>query len=125
MESAATSFEAKSAALRAGHDGARDRSLAIWELGPRAALRVPLGRALRVALDAGATWQRADATDPVLGRRREDWQLDATGALEWDLGASLTLRAACAGRVARSNVGEFSYGRIVPGLSLGWVRGIL
>jgi hypothetical protein len=114
-----------SAALRASHDGAEEPALALRELGPRVSLRRPLARGWRTALDLGWTWLRADATDPILGKRREDHLLDAAAALEVELGARFTLRLSCAGRLARSNVGELSYSRIVPSVGLSYVRGLL
>ncbi len=112
-------------AWHAGLDAARDRSLGWVEQGPRAALRLPLGRDARVGLDLAYTWRRYSAFDVALGAQRDDRYADLAASLEYELAARWTLRASLGARRAFSNLPDFVYTRFVPLVGIAYTVGIL
>ncbi|HSM92563.1 MAG TPA: hypothetical protein VLT47_06700 [Anaeromyxobacteraceae bacterium] len=119
--------------LGAGWGWARDATdLAVlrWsEQGPRADLRLLLGRRSRVAAEAGATFRTYDQHDPgvvyattaAAGAAQRDVILDGGAAFEHDVGAGVTLRLALLARWSHSNVPAFDYTKVVPSASVGVV----
>jgi hypothetical protein len=110
-------------AYGAARDLARASDLSYVEHGPRAELRIALGRRARVGLEGGASFREYDAASALAGTVRSDLVLDATALAELDLGAHLTLRAAVQGRRASSTLDALDYEKLVPSLGLLWMAG--
>lgn len=106
-----------------GRDAANDAVLSWIEHGPRAELRVALGRAL-LGADLSATWRAYDAYDAALLARRADTYLDAAAFAEWDLDGRFSVRAALLGRRALSNVPTFAYDKLLPTIGIGYTIGL-
>ncbi len=106
-----------------GRDVARDPVLTWVEQGPRAELRVAVGR-LWLGTDVAATWREYDTFDATLGARRSDRYLDATAFAEVDLAVNWTARFALMARRAASNVPAFEYDKFVPTLGIGYTLGL-
>jgi tetratricopeptide (TPR) repeat protein len=107
----------------AARDLARAVDLSYVEHGPRAELRVALGRSARLGVEGGASFRRYDAGSAAGAPARADEVYDASALAELDLGARLVLRTAVQGRVARSSLGALEYDKIVPSLGLLWMAG--
>jgi tetratricopeptide (TPR) repeat protein len=112
-------------AWHGGWDAARDPSLAWREQGPRAGVRLSLGRDAWIGLDAALTFRGYDEVDPALGVARADRYVDLGALLERDLSERWTLRASLSARRALSNVADFEYTRLVPSIGLAWTIGLL
>ncbi len=110
-------------AYGAGRDVARDPVLTWVEQGPRAELRVAVGR-LWLGADVAVTWREYDTFDPTLGARRSDRYLDGTAFAEVDLAANWTARFALMARNAWSNVAGFGYDKVVPTFGVGYTLGL-
>ncbi len=110
-------------AYGAGRDAASDPVLSWLEHGPRAELRIAVGRAL-LGADASVTWRPYDSYDPALSARRADTYLDAAAFAEWELDGRLSLRLSLLGRRALSNVPAFAYDKILPTVGIGYTVGL-
>jgi tetratricopeptide (TPR) repeat protein len=104
-------------------DVTRDPALTWAEQGPRAELRVALGR-MWLGTDVAATWRGYDSVDATLGARRSDRYLDATAFAELDVAANWTARFALMARSADSNVPGFAYDKLLPTLGIGYTLGL-
>lgn len=105
-------------------DATRTADLSYVEHGPRADLRLALGRRARLALEAGLALRRYDARDTALGVLREDVQLDAAATAELDLSDHLTARAGLVARTLDSTLDALGYEKLVPTVGLVWTRGL-
>ena len=106
-----------------GRDAARDSVLSWLEHGPRAELRIAVGRVL-LGADASLAWRPYDAYDPSLSARRADRYLDGAAFAEWDLDGGLSLRLSLLGRKALSNVPAFAYDKLLPTVGIGYTLGL-
>lgn len=106
-----------------GRDAVSDAVLSWIEQGPRAELRIAIGRAL-LGADASVTWRAYDAYDASLSARRADTYLDAAAFAEWDLDGRVSLRFALLGRRALSNVPAFAYDKLLPTIGIGYTLGL-
>jgi tetratricopeptide (TPR) repeat protein len=106
-----------------GRDAASAAVLSWLEHGPRAEVRIAVGRAL-LGADASVTWRAYDSYDPLLSARRADTYLDGTAFAEWDLDGRLSLRLSLLGRRALSNVPAFAYDKLLPTIGIGYTLGI-
>jgi hypothetical protein len=110
-----------------GRDDADSSSLSWKEHGPRADVRVVLGPRTRIGVEGGYTMRRyagyasfdpeRDGTSVSL-RLTAD-VLDATAALEWDLGSRTTLRLSVLFRRSDSNLEPFDYRKVAPSAAIG------
>lgn len=107
-------------AYGAARDAARLGVLSYVEHGPRAELRVLVGRGVWAGADVAATFRRYDDFDPSLSARRSDTYLDAGALVEWNPSPRWTARLALRGRRALSNVGGFEYTKLVPTVGLAY-----
>jgi Flp pilus assembly protein TadD len=107
----------------AARDLARAADLSYLEHGPRAELRLAVGRSLRLGVEVAASFRRHDEASAAGAPVRADELYDAAALAELDLGAHLTLRAGIQGRVARSSLDAFAYDKVVPSLGLLWMAG--
>ncbi len=107
-------------AYYAAHDSARYSILSFLEYGPRAELRIAVGRGVRFGADAAVTLRSYDDYDPTLLVRRRDTYLDAAGLAELDLSQGWTARLSLQGRRALSNDAGFAYAKVVPTLGLAY-----
>ncbi len=110
-------------AYAGGRDDARESVLSYWEHGPRAEVRLLLGRA-RLGVDLGLTLRAYDVFDEALGARRRDTYLDGAAFVEVDLADRWTARAGIIGRNARSNVDALAYDKLAPSVAIGYTLGL-
>ena len=110
-------------AYAGGRDAANENVLSFLEHGPRAELRIAVGRAL-LGADAAVTWRGYDAYDASLVAQRADTYLDAVAFAEWDLDGRLSLRFSVLGRRALSNVSAFQYDKLLPTIGIGYTLGL-
>jgi hypothetical protein len=111
-------------AWHVGRDAARATNFSWWENGPRGALRLPLGRDVRLGVDAEWSWRHYDQRDPGYAAARADGILDLAALLEADLSDRWMLRVSFAARKAFSNAPEFAYTQFVPMLGFAYSIGL-
>ena len=101
----------------AGRDAADAPEAASWEHGPRAAVRFVLLPTLRASADVAWLWRPFDVA-------RSDRVLYLAAAVEKDFANRFTLRLSVGDRIARSNLGTYSYSRITATLALSYTLGL-
>jgi hypothetical protein len=107
-----------------GRDLADAEVVSFVEHGPRAELRVALGRRARVGAEVGVSSRRYDAYDAILGATRGDVALDGAVLAELDLSDRVSARASLLARRLTSNVPAMEYDKLVPAVGLSWTAGL-
>jgi Flp pilus assembly protein TadD len=94
------------------------------EQGPRLDLRLALGPAARLTVEAGGALREyhawdSDYTNLQVGERLVERIVDGAAAFEWDLGRRTTLRFSLLARWSDANDDALDYKKLVPSAAIG------
>ncbi len=108
---------------RLGVDTVQVNYLSWIDHGPHADLFAQLSRSLRLGLDASLAFRTYGAVAPGPGAVRKDVYLTGTASLEYDLGNHWALQATVNAQQSWSNLPQFTWLQVVPGLGIAYLAG--